>query len=106
MLGSCFPPPTTDFEPSEHHLRREAIMKNETFVHSFTSRPVSRRTALRGFAVAGLGLGATLVGCSSGSSKSSSSKPPAEGPPEVAAIRLPQTPNFCDSGQFLAEKYL
>jgi NitT/TauT family transport system substrate-binding protein len=78
-------------------------MQNLNSTDQFLRRPLSRRTALRGFAVAGLGLGATLVGCSS---SSSNSKPPAEAPPEVTAIRLPQTAAVCDSAQFLAEKYL
>ena len=62
---------------------------------------MSRRGAIRGLGLAGLGLGAAAVlGCGG------EEKPKAEAPLEVTSLRLPQTPALCDSAQYLAEKYL
>ena len=67
------------------------------------TRQLSRRAAIRGLGLAGLGLGAaTVLGCGGGSED----KPKVEPPPEVTALRMPLSTPLCETAMFLAEKYL
>jgi NitT/TauT family transport system substrate-binding protein len=77
--------------------------RDSNFWNRTLTRQLSRRAAIRGFGLAGIGLSAAAVlGCSSGGDDKAKVEPP----PEVTAIRLPQSTPLCESAQFLAEKYL